>query len=72
MGHVERYLQEAIKVIEKIDQNKIEGIVKSLIELRQRGGPAFLPRSGGRGCQCFACGKRFSENLWNRDLYANR
>jgi D-sedoheptulose 7-phosphate isomerase len=49
MGHVERYLQEAIKVIEKIDQNKIEGIVKSLIELRQRGGGRlfFLGVGGG-------------------------
>jgi D-sedoheptulose 7-phosphate isomerase len=47
MGHVERYLQEAIKVIEKIDQNKIEGIVKSLIELRQRGGRLFFLGVGG-------------------------
>jgi len=47
MDHVERYLQEAIKVIEKIDQNKIEGIVKSLIELRQRGGRLFFLGVGG-------------------------
>jgi D-sedoheptulose 7-phosphate isomerase len=48
MDHVERYLQEAIKVIEKIDQNKIKGIVKSLIELRQRGGRLFFLGVGGR------------------------
>lgn len=48
MGHVERYLQEAIKVIEKIDQNKIEGIVKSLIELRQRGA-GFSSSEWGEG-----------------------
>lgn len=47
MDHVERYLQEAIKVIEKIDQNKIKGIVKSLIELRQRGGRLFFLGVGG-------------------------
>ena len=47
MDHVERYLQEAIKVIEKIDQNKIEGIVKSLIELRQREGRLFFLGVGG-------------------------
>jgi D-sedoheptulose 7-phosphate isomerase len=47
MDHIERYLQEAIKVIEKIDRNKIESIVKSLIELRQRGGRLFFLGVGG-------------------------
>jgi D-sedoheptulose 7-phosphate isomerase len=47
MDHIERYLQEAIKVIEKIDKNRIERIIKSLIELRQRGGRIFFLGVGG-------------------------
>jgi D-sedoheptulose 7-phosphate isomerase len=47
MDHVERYLEEAIKVIEKIDKNRIERIIKSLIELRQRGGRIFFLGVGG-------------------------
>jgi D-sedoheptulose 7-phosphate isomerase len=47
MDHIERYLEEAIKVIEKIDKNRIERIIKSLIELRQRGGRLFFLGVGG-------------------------
>lgn len=47
MDHIERYLEEAIKVIEKIDKNRIERIIKSLIELRQRGGRIFFLGVGG-------------------------
>jgi D-sedoheptulose 7-phosphate isomerase len=47
MDHIERYLGEAIKVIEKIDKNRIERIIKSLIELRQRGGRIFFLGVGG-------------------------
>lgn len=47
MDHIERYLEEAIKVIETVDKNRIERIIKSLIELRQRGGRIFFLGVGG-------------------------
>ncbi len=47
MGHVERYLEEAIKVIEKIDKSKIEHFVSSLVELREKGGRLFFLGVGG-------------------------
>lgn len=47
MNHIERYLGEAQKIIESIDQSALQEIVKSLIELRQQGGRLFFLGVGG-------------------------
>lgn len=47
MDHVERYLGEAMKVIEKIDKRKIERVIRSLVELREKGGRLFFLGVGG-------------------------
>jgi len=47
MNHIERYLNEVQKIIQSIDLAALQRIVKSLIELRQRGGRLFLLGVGG-------------------------
>lgn len=47
MNHIERYLGEAQKIIESINQSALQEIVKSLIELRQQGGRLFFLGVGG-------------------------
>jgi D-sedoheptulose 7-phosphate isomerase len=49
MSHVESYLGEALEVIKRIDKNKIEGVISSLIEIREKGGRLFLLGVGGSG-----------------------
>src|SRR5438477_1560274 len=47
MIHITQYIQETIKILELIDQSKIQSTVDLLIQLRARGGRLFIIGSGG-------------------------
>jgi D-sedoheptulose 7-phosphate isomerase len=45
--HVERYLQDAIRILERLDRDAIERTVRILAALRRRGGRLFVVGVGG-------------------------
>jgi len=47
MTHISQYIQETIKILELIDQSKIQSTVDLLIQLRARGGRLFILGVGG-------------------------
>ena len=47
MTHISQYLQETIKILELIDQSKIQSTLDLLIQLRARGGRLFILGVGG-------------------------
>jgi len=47
MTHINKYIQEAIKILELIDQSKIQSALDLLLQLRARGGRLFFLGVGG-------------------------
>lgn len=47
MSYVNEYIQEAIAIVQRVDQAAIERTVDLLVELRQRGGRLFVLGVGG-------------------------
>jgi len=47
MDYTQQYLEEAVSILKKIDQQAIERVVERLVELRKRGGRLFLLGVGG-------------------------
>src|SRR6266852_5517525 len=47
MTHINQYIQEAIKILELLDQSKIQSTLDLLIQLRARGGRIFFLGVGG-------------------------
>jgi D-sedoheptulose 7-phosphate isomerase len=47
MDHIQRYLEEAVSILKKIDQQAIARIVDRLVELRKRDGRLFILGVGG-------------------------
>src|SRR6266550_4451935 len=47
MTHISQYIQETIKILESIDQSKIQSTLDLLIQLRARGGRLFIIGVGG-------------------------
>jgi D-sedoheptulose 7-phosphate isomerase len=47
MNYINQYIQEAIKILELIDQSKIQNMLDMLVELRARGGRLFFLGVGG-------------------------
>src|SRR6201991_831030 len=50
--HAEQFLAEAAQVCARLDKGRIETLVESLVELRQRGGRLFLIGVGGSAGNC--------------------
>ena len=47
MDYIERYLQDAGKIVEQLDQKEIQKILDMLVELRDRNGRMFILGVGG-------------------------
>src|SRR2546421_4721321 len=47
MNYINQYIQETIKILEKIDQPGIRGMLDLLVQLRARGGRLFFLGVGG-------------------------
>src|SRR5947207_9427901 len=47
MNYINQYIQETIKILEKIDQPGIRGMLDLLVQLRARGGRLFVLCVGG-------------------------
>jgi len=47
MTHINQYIQEAIRILELLDQSKIQSTLDLLIQLRARGGRLFFLGVGG-------------------------
>src|SRR6266446_5252994 len=47
MNYINQYIQEAIKILELLDQSRIQSTLDLLIQLRARGGRLFLLGVGG-------------------------
>ena len=47
MSHIETYLAEAAKIIERLDRNMIERMVRLFIDTRAQGGRLFVLGVGG-------------------------
>ncbi len=47
MNYINQYIQETIKILEKIDQPGIRGVLDLLVQLRARGGRLFFLGVGG-------------------------
>jgi len=47
MDYTQQYLEEAVSILKKMDQQAIERVVERLVELRKRGGRLFLLGVGG-------------------------
>jgi D-sedoheptulose 7-phosphate isomerase len=47
MDHIQRYLEEAVSILKKIDRQAIARIVDRLVELRKRDGRLFILGVGG-------------------------
>jgi D-sedoheptulose 7-phosphate isomerase len=47
MDHIQRYLEEAVSILKKMDQQAIARIVDRLVELRKRDGRLFILGVGG-------------------------
>jgi len=47
MGYIDDYLKEASDIIGKLDRNAIDKMVRSLVEIRNRGGRLFFIGVGG-------------------------
>lgn len=50
--HTERYFEEMLQILQKIDQDVIEDFVKRLAEVRQHSGRLFLAGLGGSAANC--------------------
>jgi len=46
------YIREGIKVLEQLDQDRIEAIISGLLRVRERGGRLFFLGVGGSAAQC--------------------
>src|SRR6266436_5018583 len=47
MNYINQYIQEAIKILELLDQSRIQSTLDLLIQLRARGGRLFFLGVGG-------------------------
>lgn len=47
MSYTKEFLTESIQIIEKLDSDSVDGIVRELVTLRNRGGRLFFIGSGG-------------------------
>ncbi len=47
MDYTEQYIQEAVQILNELDQNALEQMVDLLVDLRSRGGRLFFLGSGG-------------------------
>lgn len=47
METIQRYLDEMVQIIERLDRNSISNVVKELVALRDRNGRLFIIGSGG-------------------------
>ena len=47
MSYTGRYVEEAIAILQKLDQTAIERVLRELVELRDRGGRLFILGVGG-------------------------
>lgn len=52
MTHSQRYLEQASRIAKLLDSDAMERLVRSLIELRDRGGRLFLLGVGGSAANC--------------------
>ena len=52
MSYVDRYLKEAVSIIEKIDKSQIEKMIDLLIDVRSKGGRLFFLGVGGSAANC--------------------
>lgn len=52
MSYADRYLEEALKVVQGLDRSKIEQVTQLLAELRERQGRLFLLGVGGSAANC--------------------
>ncbi len=52
MSYVDRYLKEAVSIIEKIDRSQIEKMIDLLIDVRDKGGRIFFLGVGGSAANC--------------------
>ena len=46
-NYVDQYIEEAVKVLKKIDRNAIERMIDLLVALRSQGGRVFILGVGG-------------------------
>lgn len=47
MSYTKEFLAESIQIIEKLDSDSVDGVVRELVSLRNRGGRLFFIGSGG-------------------------
>ena len=47
MNYTSQYFEEAIRILQQLDQDKVEQMLDLLLEVRHRGGRIFFPGVGG-------------------------
>ncbi|MCA9471174.1 MAG: SIS domain-containing protein [Nitrospirales bacterium] len=52
MSHVEQYFEEAGRILEQLDAEKVNGMAEELAHLRERNGRLFLLGVGGSAANC--------------------
>ena len=52
MSYISQYINDAVKILELIDQNKIEKMILILLDVREKQGRLFLLGVGGSAANC--------------------
>ena len=52
MSYISQYINDAVKILELIDQNKIEKMIQILLDVRDKQGRLFLLGVGGSAANC--------------------
>ncbi len=52
MSYISQYINDAVKILELIDQNKIEKMIQILLDVREKQGRLFLLGVGGSAANC--------------------
>ena len=52
MSYISQYINDAVKILELIDQNKIEKMIQILLDVRKKQGRLFLLGVGGSAANC--------------------
>ena len=70
MNYTCQYFEEAIRILQQLDQDKIEQMLDLLLEVRQRGGRVFFLGVGGGAGHASHAVQRLSQDCKHRILHS--